>query len=111
MNAKHTPGPWALGSISRTGMQSIDGRSNEGIYWEAFTEVAVRLDGIPCSEGMANARLIAAAPELLDCLIHLTERDWFKDGDCGHVVCCLDADKVRSAITKATGENLQTKQQ
>lgn len=56
----------------------------------------------------SNARLIVAAPDLLACLIHLAERDWFKDPDYHneHVICALDADKVRAAIAKATGKEV-----
>jgi hypothetical protein len=48
-----------------------------------------------------NARLMTAAPKLLACLIHLVDRDWFRDGSSGQVVCCLDADQVRAALTNA----------
>lgn len=43
--------------------------------------------------------------ELLDCLIHLTERDWFKEGLSGYVACSLDADKVRAAVLNALPQN------
>lgn len=53
----------------------------------------------------ANARLIAAAPDLLECLIHLADRDWFASGMTGEVICGLDAEKVRNALSKALGQN------
>jgi hypothetical protein len=59
-------------------------------------------------ESKANACLIAAAPDLLDCLIHLADRDWFQSGMTGEIVCRLDAEKVRNALSKALGQNAQS---
>ena len=36
---------------------------------------------------------------LAACLNHLRDRDWFKDGESGQVVCCMDADKVRQSLS------------
>lgn len=57
------------------------------------------------AESRANARLISAAPDLLECLIHMADRDWFKSGMTGEIVCGLDAEKVRHALSKALGHN------
>ena len=56
---------------------------------------------LTCFMSEADACLIIAAPKLLACLSHLIDRDWFHDGSSGQVVCCLDADQVRAALTKA----------
>lgn len=83
---KHTPGPWTV--------------LGEGIYcadnWFFIADVPVNFaehSGVQ----EANARLIAAAPELLEALQELLE-----------VQAELDAEiaerKARAAIAKATGE-------
>lgn len=40
---------------------------------------------------------------LAACLIHLKDRDWFRDGETGPVVCSLDADQVRTALSALKG--------
>lgn len=62
--SKHTPGPWAIGGLDRRGFREIDSESADR-SWYGFAEVAVMLDGAPSEEGLANARLIAAAPDML----------------------------------------------
>ncbi len=57
----HTPGPWHLGK--RAG--------NPAIYGKDGTEIAEILQGLT-PEWRANARLIAAAPEMLAALQSLT---------------------------------------
>jgi len=44
---------------------------------------------------------------LLACLIHLAERDWFKDETQGVVSCSLDAAKVRDAVLLVISQNVQ----
>lgn len=62
---KHTPGPWTAG---RPDMQTfVDGVPSKWIYDDKGQYVAAasgRIDG-PWEQVMANARLIAAAPDLL----------------------------------------------
>ncbi|CAB4122389.1 hypothetical protein UFOVP37_8 [uncultured Caudovirales phage] len=94
--SKHTPGPWAMpdsgqGRISKVG-------ANGG--WDGLIATADCGDYARSrSEGLANARLIAAAPELLEAL---------KDMLDGHEDACTGygegaADKARAAIARATG--------
>jgi len=56
---KHTPGPWS--QYSDTLFYTINGSDNESVA-EVRTMYRTKL------EAMANARLIAAAPELLEAL-------------------------------------------
>ena len=90
--SKHTPGPWAMpdsgqGRISKVGV-------NGG--WDGMIATADCGDYARSrSEGLANARLIAAAPELLEAL---------KDMLDGHEDACTGygegaADKARAACT------------
>jgi len=69
MNTKHTPGPWIYKFNKTREKYKID-----GLRWEGFARVyAHTRDTITGKitdqeEGEANARLIAAAPELLEAL-------------------------------------------
>jgi hypothetical protein len=79
MNSQHTPGPWSLdhGSAFDTDNQPLPGFA-VGSAELGFTTVTIRAVGqtlTPCPSvdklreiGLANARLIAAAPELLEAL-------------------------------------------
>jgi hypothetical protein len=60
MTFKHTPGPWRVDTVDR---QLI--RSSED-YGVAFALASWGAPPIPSEEYEANARLIAAAPDLLE---------------------------------------------
>jgi hypothetical protein len=115
MSVQHTPGPWRWEQIKEgyarlvSETPEVNEFSPTGSIFPSVLTVDYAWNGYTRIESFAeiseaDARLIAAAPELLDCLIHLQQRDWFKDGLTGEVVCILDADKVRAAIAKAKGE-------
>ena len=96
--SKHTPGPWLIAEsvVSRhavTNMRRIRSK-NEGLEHGAVCDVYGIQDG---SEASANARLIAAAPDLLDALKTIIE-----DIDSEFGTDC-DYNKARAAIAKATG--------
>lgn len=57
----HTPGPW----VTRTNELSPDYLWIDTKEWMALARVVVRVADKPDPEGEANARLIAAAPDLL----------------------------------------------
>lgn len=67
--SKHSPGPWTLGPAD-----DIDGaqyyRSVSAKTWQNFANVVVRMedDDHDSAKGLANAALIAAAPDLLEAL-------------------------------------------
>lgn len=87
MNAKHTPGPWGINGRDIT---------TPGKYALTIAEI-----DIGRAEATANARLIAAAPELLGALKSLwIAHIWGKPGD--HV--CSECEAARRAIAAATGE-------
>lgn len=69
MKMKHTPGPWNAKSAESHGT-SVTGPSGISIAWSS-TSMTVGKEGsysIGYQEAAANARLIAAAPDLLAAL-------------------------------------------
>jgi hypothetical protein len=96
MNLKHTPGPWRMSAAIRPDEFDIrDAKSSGG-----FAPIAkVRGDKRHTLEqAAANARLIAAAPELLDALMTVPQGMLWSDDDLWRW-----NDKARAAIAKATG--------
>ncbi len=63
----HTPGPWRLDNSAEYTEQGVFGIEQD----EEQIIAAVFVDNLPIT-GPANARLIAAAPDLLAALIRLT---------------------------------------
>lgn len=114
MNPPHSPGPWAidhlLSAYDRSIIARVDGiaisanisgphisdseRARQSIYnHEGFPETS-----------MANARLIAAAPELLAALIRLENRAAHAgfNGEDAHTLDFKSLTQARQAIAKAT---------
>lgn len=92
--SKHTKGRWV--SADYGDYKDYDGKCRVILGENGDIRTAVVL-GFDTEENKANARLIAAAPELLDAL---------KDALCALECCGKDypaASKARSAIAKATG--------
>lgn len=104
--ATHTPGPWIIEEVD-DGQAVISAESKK---WIDFARVWVVTDGSTDKEGEANARLIAAAPELLEACLAMIEWD---DREKDHAVsfenrielCTQAFTKARAAIAKATGAN------
>lgn len=94
MTTKHTPGPWAVRYDYVVQAPSFD----DGRLVPVAQPYGVNSDG---TDLFANARLISAAPELLDAAKNFVE--WFK---CGRIGDRPEAelDAARAAIAKATGE-------
>ena len=123
MSMKHTPGPWHLGSVDRNGedahmceVQTKYATKSRGAdiacydlicrTWSPkYLAASIRLDRNTC---IANARLIAAAPELLAALERCMDRLGIvieSDQENGWPAC--EANDVayaaaRAAIAKAT---------
>lgn len=104
MSASHTPGPW----------QATHSDPNEGFdcWWitacpasNMEKEVATVSGGYPHETHEANARLIAAAPALLEAAIYAVQQ--LADGDIpDHDENGEDNDpfeRLREVIAKATG--------
>ena len=92
MKTKHTPGEWRLK------MPIINKSSSKisGSGWEDFAKVVVKLKYSDEFDetGLANAKLIAAAPDLLGALIEMVENN--VDTHHTHIT------KAKAAIKKAT---------
>lgn len=93
----HTPGPW-------TADDEISSLSSTVSVYANGPIVYVKDNGAGPINQMANARLIAAAPELLEALREMLESDNVPSG-------CIDHGaierKARAAIAKATGKDTQ----
>lgn len=102
MSAKHTPGPWGLVGI--TGMPS-----GMGYYYVVASDGAVVCD--LRDRPVGDARIIAAAPDLLAALERTVGE---LDVAAGYVrsagasehakACSMAIQKARAAIAKAKGE-------
>jgi len=105
-SAKHTAGPWVVVYSERNGAAlRIDAPNDRGVPGAAGSVVRQNGIGIPaCPIGLANARLIAAAPELLRCLqqLHDDIAEYAQINNLGgynnHVMR-----QARAAISLATG--------
>jgi len=99
MEIKHTPGPW-----------TVDNEDGRTIYSAIGSEIAVTSlrpkevmdDGSLLNRKVYNAKLIAAAPDMLDALITAKDAiDDLMDIADGYD---KDLEKVLAAIKKATSE-------
>lgn len=92
----HTPGPWLAASHpSSVGGLPIVGQQGRSIASVTFFHLGAAFEKHD-AESRANARLIAAAPDLLAAL-----RDFLAEADAGHV--SVDTDRrARAAILKST---------
>lgn len=86
-NTKHTPGPWNFQNATPDECAAVETRA------KPYATIAVMHHGDPM-ESSANARLIAAAPELLAALENL--RDNFDYPPAAYQI-------IVDAIAKATG--------
>ena len=99
MQSSFTPGPWFVPTpIYRT--LYVEARVGNGM----LQEVASCGPTAEPSQQAANARLIAAAPELLEALRGMLalDEEHHQRGHCDDDVCA-EVRKARAAIAKATG--------
>lgn len=99
MTTKHTPGPWNFHPCDAYAT-CFDVLCEKG-YYVATTHDGVRGD----RNADANARLIAAAPDLLEALQNIAEY-WNQDqNEAAMADACWHAiHTARAAIAKATGD-------
>lgn len=101
--SKHTKGPWIFKEGSR------ERAANSTVYKADEADMLIchviceDINDLQRAEDIANARLIAAAPELLQALkmfLHIDPRCHRGVVSCGECAACLG----NSAVAKATGE-------
>jgi len=108
--SEHTPGPWTIDPVNTT---MVFGPTPEGEPYRYIIDCDSTFAGDgDCDE--ANARLIAAAPDLLTtCEAALEELcpEWCRSGpmrgtseDCRECGAALLRDRMRAVIAKAKGE-------
>lgn len=69
--SKHTPGPWMAGTDETTDEGGMPVRAidpSDGLRFGVADVYGINIDVHHCDVSKANARLIAAAPELLEAL-------------------------------------------
>jgi hypothetical protein len=93
MSAQHTPGPWITTVRIQDKVHVLHGQMGPGVASRTIARVTVRDSWR--TEQEANARLIAAAPELLKELEHAVR--WFDQ------LNPADIARYRAVIAKATG--------
>jgi hypothetical protein len=76
MKTQHTPGPWVT-------MPTNDGFAikEKELLERGFSDRIAEINHYPKETAQANARLIAAAPELLEALEYVVK--WHRDNDSG----------------------------
>lgn len=94
MEMKHTPGPWQAvkNGVCQSAVQASNGT---WITHDAGEELS-------CNEAEANARLIAAAPELLEALQAMLNADLYADGEGIWRFDSSDTEDGQSAVSKAS---------
>ena len=101
--ASHTPGPWEIGNPERGDHRFYVYCDNALGTAVAATVFEHDMTGWPEATRLANARLIAAAPELLEALEIAAEREcssWCAESVGEHTKACK---RNRTAIAKARG--------
>lgn len=110
--ASHTPGPWIIKEYNNgaTGEYGLHGifREKEDKGHAQHTPIIEKVWGRTLEESDANARLIAAAPDLLAALNNLVYSAWKYDADAeeenGNWSISHEAmAEVEAAIAKAEG--------
>jgi hypothetical protein len=94
----HTPGPWTTEQPSGLTNPEPNWLPIYAPKWWHLAKVVVELDGERSEEGEANARLIAAAPELLEACKAIA--DHYDEDE----ILSGDLNKLRAAIAKAEGK-------
>jgi hypothetical protein len=92
MNTKHTPGPWGITETPPD--READYNGDHLITCRNGQHVLAKLEHYSPAERRANARLIAAAPDLLEALQAMVDHGSCSDEE--------DFFKARAAIAKAT---------
>lgn len=94
--SEFTPGPWAVfdargDDAECPGIEALDGKLSIVVFGEKLTDQEVcGIQGRTVEEAQANARLIAAAPDLLEALNDARAAIW-SGGDTVSAIATIDA--------------------
>lgn len=100
-NTKHTQGEWEI----TYGVTQKDENGNlyNTIFGErSHTEMVCKVIGKTREQVDSNAKLIAAAPELLEALLEICYKDLYGNYRIGYNSGSIVSDKISNAIKKAT---------
>lgn len=109
MSTKHTPGPWSVEDPMGPELLQIVANANAPVYeWRWIAQVGTeepedRFD-VPPDEARANARLIAAAPEMYEAL-KAQDALMKSAGTISDAAIREATAKMRAAIAKAEGRS------
>ena len=99
---KYTPGPWGIVNGKKLGSCSnIDGKGFKNL---CKVRCWIKGTGRADIEGFANAQLIAAAPDLLECLEDLLSQVIGQGHDFEHSSFYPEIQAAKEAIQKAYGQ-------
>lgn len=94
----YTPGPWHVSQVNDAAL--IESEEGSSVAWAAIWTSRACERPMPILEHAANARLIAAAPVLLELLA-----DMVRVLECGPTASDSDlGQRAKAAISKAKGE-------
>jgi hypothetical protein len=96
--SKHTPGPWLIDELAETQEPDFYGAPGDPNGYHAISTAGWRMTGFI---GDANAKLIAAVPELLEALQMLVQYSDFSN-EAEHADFSRQLEKSRAVIAKAT---------
>lgn len=101
MNTKHTPGQWLIDGVEPKSFVYALNQQGYNRFWAHVQGGnTAPMEQTTVEEVEANARLIAAAPDLLEALKHCV--DWL---NAAGIAQSMPVQKqARAAIAKATGE-------
>lgn len=109
MTDKHTPGPWNINALSRK--MTITGNVHQVTDDKRFPTAFVPAWDAPAKgeidgteEALANARLIAAAPELLEAAKAALASSSLSESEPGGINILAVEAMLRASIAKATGD-------
>ena len=102
--ANFTPGPWVISNLTDIFTESRNGKEYDGHQIaDCYVDYEDENDpGITIEEAQANARLIAAAPDMYDVLkaqchhCHV----YYGDGTCDEILAGCE---IKKALAKAEG--------
>jgi len=104
----HTPGPWVLGNENNQCCDVECGDGRTSVSLNRFDSLMRDESHISRAERLANARLIAAAPDLLAALkgLRAAALSEYVSCDCPNASICRPSIKAAdAAIAKAEGES------